>query len=65
MEEELTTKMHWEFFKDTGEYTYEEFCCLGVYGRMAQGMSKEEALKEHAISEEIYDSTIEQALAKP
>lgn len=50
--EELSTRMHAEFFGD--EYTKEEWAAMGVFGAVNRGVSLEDALAEYKITEARY-----------
>ena len=50
MKEELTTKMHAEFFGD--EFTEDEWKAMGVMGAQNRGVSLEDALMKYGLTEE-------------
>ena len=52
MKEELTTKMHAEFFGD--EYTPEEWSAMAVFGALRRGASLEDALAKNNLTETRY-----------
>lgn len=53
MKEELTTKMHAEFFGD--EYTAEEWAAMDVFGALRRGEPLEDALKRNNLTAKRYE----------
>ena len=60
MAEELTTEMHYEFFE--GRVTKEDFLIASVYGAIRRGIKKNDALKQHGLTEDFYDRNIHRVL---
>ena len=60
MKEELTTLMHSEFME--GEMSRFDLMILSVFGAIRRGISKKEALKQHNITEDEYDTNIDRVL---
>ena len=52
MKEELTTKMHAEFFGD--EFSDKEWAAMGVFGAVNKGVPLEEALANYELTEAEY-----------
>lgn len=50
MKEELTTKMHSEFFGN--EFTEDEWKAMDIAGAQSRGMPLQEALAKYGLSEE-------------
>lgn len=53
MKEELTTKMHSEFLKDSVSGT--ELKVMGVYGAISRGVSREKALAKYGLTDNQYE----------
>lgn len=52
MQDELTTKMHAEFFGD--EYTEEEWSAMAVFGALRRGIPLADALASNGLTEARY-----------
>lgn len=63
MPDELTLKMHQELLRD--EISDFDLRIMGVFGAMKRGVSKQEALRQHEISEEDYEGNIQRVLNTP
>ena len=61
--EELTTSMHHEFVKD--EVSEQDFKIASIFGAIKQGVTKEEACREHGVSITDYDANIDRVLSDP
>ena len=57
MQDELTTKMHAEFFGD--EYTAEEWSAMAVFGALRRGIPFADALASHGLTEARYNELCE------
>lgn len=59
--DELTAKMHYEFFEDMG-VDRKDFFIFAASGDISRGVPKQEALKRYDLTEEEYDANIERVL---
>lgn len=60
MKDEFTTAMHAEWLSSEMCETDVKIC--GVFGAMARGLTKKEALQKYQIDEDYYDQNIDRVL---